>query len=203
MIAKEKLPLKFPKPDPYGFGYDTGNYAGYNLTQTGIFFAYPKNNFVRNAYSCREEFYMYSFARSKNKIGFVGSYVNVKKIDEFFEFIEGQLKLEERTTFYYTTDKYGVVVDVAPFWRKNNTNKNLFTLFLRCAATYYSTGGNFWDAINRYGLSKKISHAIKRFLAGYVNPTYSQRVIFNYPYRGICDFFGDKSKEQVETLLIK
>lgn len=145
----------------------------YGPSEQGQFFSFNKrNNYLGQTYGCREQFRQ-SFRASTAYVGYFKNGISAEKISDFFEYVEGRLKLNQGSVVYRTDDKRAVIVELSPFWRENAMNRGFFTLFLRCAARHYHGKGTFSKAISNYSLAKKISPAITWFLKGNTKSTKS------------------------------
>jgi len=148
------------------------SYTFWDESNNGYFFRYDtQNHRALNECSCREEFFHY-FHLDTKLIGFTTPILNIKRLNDFFEKIESQLKLKKRTIFYKTNIDSVVLIEVQEFWAENECRRSLFTLFLRCGACYYTDTVN--DALDKYNLAKGTKKAIKFFLDGYTIPTFQK-----------------------------
>lgn len=132
----------------------------------GEFFIYNKGKFPHK-YECRESFHYRAdrLFRPSSFVGFAKNKLNVLKINEFFEILEDKLRIQDKTIVFYTDNKRYVVLKPSPFWSKTQPNKQLFTLFLRCAAKHYN--GDFDKALHNYYYTRVITPVIKALFKGY------------------------------------
>ncbi len=160
MLSKKTLKLNRGYLDAEDDEYDGGYFFTYD----------PKTLYPNNIASCREEFFG-SFGKNTKWIGFITPVLNIKLLNKFFTKIENQLKIKKQTVFYHSNLKGAVIIEVADFWLENQCRRSLFTLLLRCGAVYFKN--DFDKAINSYNLAKATKNAIHYFLAGNVNPTFT------------------------------
>ena len=144
------------------------NWDSYQWDPMGIGQA---SNYV---FTCREslEHYLRSPAITPNNlIGF--HYIrngipalDIKIINNFFLELEEKLNLtgEQKTVFCRTNIDSVIMCEVPDFWNENSLKRNMFSLFLRCAAVYNK--GNIKDSIKNYPLAYSIYSVIMWFLEG-------------------------------------
>lgn len=166
----------------------------------GFFFTYnPKTKQINNIRSCREEF-AWNFRKTQKFAGFYCDNINIKKVNKFFEKREEKLGLEIKSIFYKTNVNNIIIVEFAPFWLNNPTNKGVFTLLLRAAAVYYNY--SFDDSLLTYPLASKVIPAIKHFMNGNIVPTYNN--LRGKPWEsGFVAKFTGKTQEELNKMLIR
>src|SRR5688572_20099948 len=104
----------------------------------------PKIGLISGIRECRIEF-GWIMRKNRNFIGFIKNKINIESLNRFWSHIENKLNIYPKTIFHKTNEDNIIVLEISPFWSENITNKNFFTLFLRCGAIHYD--GNFNDAI--------------------------------------------------------
>ena len=136
----------------------------------------------------------------QNTIGGVPVFLNIKAVNDFFLELEKQLNLkeEQRTVFCRTNKDNVIMCEVPDFWNENPLKRNMFSLFLRCAAVYNK--GNIKDSIRNYPLAYSINDVIMWFLEG--NTKFTN--MGNWKQKGICftvEYIG--GQEAMKTYLTK
>lgn len=90
---------------------------------------------------------------------------NREAVAAFFDAIETQLGLWQRTKFYQTNLPDVVYVKPARFWHRQWMRFSLLTILLRTGMTYVP-GEPIMQAMRRYTYSHNTYRAIERFLSG-------------------------------------
>ncbi len=169
----------------------------------GNFLKIEKTNrefIITDAIACREEF-ANIFDRGSKWVGFQNDGINIKRINKFFEIAERKLRLKTKTVFYYTDHEDIVLINLPNFWRLNIISREVFTLFLRCAATYYSN--SFEESLRKYHLISKCRGAINWFLKGHTKAKFRFTENDWDDAVGFSDKFAYARQQDLKKMLVK
>lgn len=129
------------------------------------------------------------------------------KIIECMNWVENTLCVREPTNFYRHPQGLLTWIEPAPFWKRCEMSKNLFTLFLRIAYTYSTMpeGKKIYDAFKLYTYSKDTLPALDRYLHGFTRYIGPELVpagpTSTYITMGWHSIFGLRDTAYAKTLL--
>lgn len=177
-------------------------------SSTGMFVVITSTNEIYWTGRCRVELEWYLKKNNyHNRIGFKKSNADIKLMRSFWSKIFKKLGKKSKFTICKSTVKNFTVndiyvIDLPEFWN-TETNRSLFSLFLRASVCYHTKGNGVIKTLKSYYLANNVIPAIEWFLKGNTIPTYEKfTTLDGEGYTGFVAEFQHLTQSEIEKKLI-